>query len=66
MAWWGEEMGFDPDMEFEADEVGETFDEPWRGPFMDQSSWEQFRRCGRCVRALHPLSVVSTVIWQEG
>ena len=35
---WGEEMGFDPDMDFEAEEAGETFGEPWRGPFMDLSS----------------------------
>ena len=36
-------MGFDPDLDLEADEAGETLGEPCRGPFMDQSSWERFK-----------------------
>ena len=34
-----EEAGFDLDFQ----EAGEQFDEPWRGPFLTQSSWEQFK-----------------------
>ena len=33
---WEQEDDFDLDLGFE--EAGERFDDPWRGPFLDQSS----------------------------
>ena len=38
---WEQEDGFDLDLGFE--ETGERSGDPWRGPFLDQSSWERFK-----------------------